>query len=166
MTASMNCSSLMTDARFGPVRQPEPKIDTSGLWYRNAQPASRSWMPTLTDRLLDLSRLPPAWDGDEGRPVNSETIGIAHRLLQSLSDAGRPEPVVVPTSSGGLQIEWHDDSTEIDLEISAERALSVFVWTQDESGAEQEYEGDLRSGANVLDRALGRIDAAASSSDR
>ena len=166
MTASMNWPHLMTDARFNPVPRPEPKIETVGPWYRDIRPRARDWMPTLTDRLLDLSRLPLAWDGGAGRPVDSETIGFAHRLLQSLCDVGVAEPVVVPTSSGGLQIEWHDDSTEIDLELSTDRTSSVFVWMQDESGNEQEYEGELRSGADFLGRALARIDAAADTPGR
>ena len=166
MTASMHWPRLMTDLEFRPLPVTEHSVDTSGLWRGATRPAPGNWMPTLTDRLLDLSRLPVGWDGDRGSPVDSEIVGITHDLLRFLCDAGMPEPVVVPTPTGGLQIEWHDTATEVDLEISAQEPASVFIWMQDESGGEHEYEGILVTGADLLGEALRRINEAASPSDR
>ncbi|HMR95754.1 MAG TPA: hypothetical protein PKE05_09455 [Microthrixaceae bacterium] len=156
----------MTDLKFRTLPLPQLITGTSGLWRGVTLPVLGNWMPTLTDRLLDLSRLPVGWDGDRGLPVDAGVVRMSHGLLQFLCDAGMPEPVVVPTPSGGLQIEWHDATTEIDLELSAHEPATVFVWMQDESGDESEYEGDLKVGADLLGRALNRIDAATSPSDR
>ncbi len=166
MTASMHGQRLMTDLKFRTLPLPQLITGTSGLWRGVTLPVLGNWMPTLTDRLLDLSRLPVGWDGDRGLPVDAGVVRMSHGLLQFLCDAGMPEPVVVPTPSGGLQIEWHDATTEIDLELSAHEPATVFVWMQDESGDESEYEGDLKVGADLLGRALNRIDAATSPSDR
>lgn len=115
MTASMHGQRLMTDLKFRTLPLPQLITGTSGLWRGVTLPVLGNWMPTLTDRLLDLSRLPVGWDGDRGLPVDVGVVRMSHGLLQFLCDAGMPEPVVVPTPSGGLQIEWHDATTEIDL---------------------------------------------------
>lgn len=38
-----------------------------------------------------------------------------------------PDPVVVPLSHGGIQIEWYYNNTEIEIEIPPDGDISIFV---------------------------------------
>src|SRR5579864_1910144 len=65
-----------------------------------------NWLqPTLKTlgQLLTLSR---DWDSYGGRPVDPGCAWAAWRLLLALMREDSPVPSLVPTSRGGVQIEW------------------------------------------------------------
>ena len=59
------------------------------------------------DTLRKLSEFVPGWDSYGAKPISSECLCTAELLLRSCLHAGVPKPSVVPTASGGVQIEWH-----------------------------------------------------------
>lgn len=97
------------------------------------------WLLSTSDRIIELVRLSLGWDGHDGRPVNFDVAAFAVQfLLQTLEPDG-PAPLVVPLSYGGVQLEWHEEG--IDLEIEVEAPNRIFVSFEDrETGEEFEQE--------------------------
>ena len=109
------------------------------------------WLVSTSDRINELVRLPLGWDGHDGRPVNFDVADFAVQfLLQTLEPDG-PAPLVVPLSYGGLQLEWHEQG--IDLEIEVEAPNRIFVSFEDgESGEEfeQEFSTDYTEVTHIM----------------
>lgn len=73
------------------------------------------WQAVVKDRLEELIRLEPGWDGYTGNPVTFENAMFAFRMLESICRPSTPAPQIVPGSSGDLQIEWHTQRGDIEL---------------------------------------------------
>ncbi len=83
----------------------------------------------------ELMRLPLGWDGHDGRPVDFDVADFAVQFLLQTLEPNGPAPLVVPTSYGGLQLEWHEQ--EIDLEIEVEAPNRIFVSFEDRESGEE-----------------------------
>jgi len=75
------------------------------------------WLAGILDRVRRLSSLPPGWDGHTGRPVSHSAITAALRFLVQLAPHVRVPPSMVPTVSGGVAVEWHRGTVDIEIEF-------------------------------------------------
>jgi len=78
------------------------------------------------DRLLELKKmmdelrgLPVGWDGHGGKPLDGAVADFTLHLLIKAMPSGTPLPQLVPLSHGGVQLEWHDDGIDLEIEIEA-----------------------------------------------
>ena len=91
---------------------------------------SRSALDTLLpviERVVDLAELPGGWNSYEANPVSATAL---HRTLEFLLEHVTPgvdHPAVVPTVRGGLQLEWHDNGLDVEVEIAPDGPVSLFV---------------------------------------
>ena len=76
-----------------------------------------AWWHALEDRFNELTSLPLGWDGYAGQPVAFTCATFAAQLLERLCDPGEPPPALVPGSDGTLQIEWHRDQYDIEVDV-------------------------------------------------
>ena len=60
------------------------------------------------------------WDSYGARPIYTSVIRRAEWLLGLLEAAGEPPPDVVPTSDGGIQLEWHTATRDEEWVIMVE----------------------------------------------
>ncbi len=112
-----------------------------------------AWLPTVQERIRQLVGLPEGWDGHDGKPVKIDVARFALRLLRETLDPLGPAPQLVPLSYGGLQLEWHENG--IDLEIEVEAANRIFVSFEDHSTGEQlekEMSTDYREVSQIMRR--------------
>lgn len=84
------------------------------------------WVGHASDRLAEISRLEPGWDGYRARPVALENVAFAKSILFSVMDNDQPLPDIVPGTQGDLQIEWH--TSKGDLEVHIIRPNLVQAW--------------------------------------
>lgn len=73
-------------------------------------------MPIAKD-LLALLSLQPDWDSYGALPVDPATLEFADGLLARTMRPGSPKPTVVPTPSGGVQLEWHRAGIDLEVEV-------------------------------------------------
>ena len=87
----------------------------------NARAAGNDSQPTqeLEGRLSSLAGLPAGWDGYQGKPVSSGCAGFAANLIESICDDSIPAPQLVPGSDGTLQLEWHLNGYDIEIDVLA-----------------------------------------------
>lgn len=83
------------------------------------QPLHSEWMSSLGDRFDELTSLPYGWDGYNGQPVSFARAFFAAHLLESLYISELDEPQLVPGSDGTVQIEWHENGFDLEIDVQA-----------------------------------------------
>jgi len=94
----------------------------------------------LMSRLGVFLRLSLNWNSYKSVRVNAQAVYGAAFLIRSLKERnGFPLPQVVPTASGGVQLEWHQNG--VDLEIEFDSISKADVYYEDEfRGESKEFE--------------------------
>lgn len=108
---------------------------------------SSPWIEILRDRFDELVSLPVGWDGYNGRPVSFTCAQFAANLIESLCDDGLPPPSLVPGSDGTLQIEWHRNQYDIEIDVLAPYQV---VATRFDHQTAQQQELDLTSDFTII----------------
>jgi len=111
------------------------------------------WFLPILERIRALDALAENWDSYGGRPVNPHCAATAISLLLNILEPNMPEPAIVPTNRGGLQIEWHRDGVDIEIEVQSPSRL--YVAFEDENTGEEwekQISGDLKLPVPLLAR--------------
>jgi len=86
--------------------------------YRTIVTAYNSvWCRNLEARFNELTSLPRGWDGYNGIPVSFTCARFAANLLERIFIDGVSEPSLVPGCDGTLQIEWHKNLFDIEIDV-------------------------------------------------
>ena len=113
------------------------------------------WLAPATVRLGELLQLPEDWDTYGSPGVSPDAANVALFVLREILEFRRvPLPQFVPTSEGGVQMEWHAD--HFDLEIEVAPNLQVQIYGCDERSGD-EFSGDPWSAEQQLASALQRL---------
>jgi len=103
-------------------------------------------------RLGELLQLRENWDTYGSPSVSPDAANVALLVLGEILEFRRvPLPHFVPTAEGGVQMEWHTD--RIDLEIDVAPTLQIVVYGCDERSG-HEFAGDPWSTEQQLVSAL------------
>jgi hypothetical protein len=81
------------------------------------QENTSDWQRALTPRLEQLIRLPLGWDGYRGRPISYACTTFAGQILVRLCRSDLAPPALVPGSDGSIQIEWHENGYDVELDV-------------------------------------------------
>jgi hypothetical protein len=100
------------------------RLSVSTARVRVNTPAS-SWSSALSRRFDELVSLPKGWDCYSGIAVTFTTAKFAADLLERLFVDGVPEPQLVPGSDGSVQIEWHVNGFDVELDVLAPYEVSA-----------------------------------------
>jgi hypothetical protein len=93
----------------------------------------RTWLAAhMEDRLNALLRLRLGWDGYRAQPLSMDAVEAAVDVLFGMADDLSLPPQLFPLPDGGIQMEWHADGE--DLEIEVDPAGSAHVLATDASG--------------------------------
>lgn len=126
LPASRAQRRLLTDPIVAKLTLPSSEVE---LVVPQPEP---SWLYPILSRLQHLSRLGENWDSYSGHPPTDTsvftTLAVVVRLLRDQGDV----PAIVPTSEGGIQVEWHRDSGELEIRVGPDGELSAFRF--DEQG--------------------------------
>lgn len=107
---------------------------------------SPPWLRKIDRRISDLMSLAPGWDGEGSVPVSCETALGAWQFVLSHVAHETPEPQIVPTSSGGLQFEWHLLGITLELRFDPNEEASFYY----ECAGEHELEGSIGDDLNLV----------------
>lgn len=119
--------------RLGAVLQlADPKIESAG---RASQ--VDPWVEDTIDRLGELAELAPGWDGHGGDTPQPAYIIEAITFLATVMRPETPAPSIVPTSDGGLQLEWHRAGLDVEILFSPEEDNPLYIHER-ASGHERE----------------------------
>lgn len=103
-----------------------------------------SWLQDVFSRVSELTALREDWDTYGARPV---TAAAAINVVQFLHDHAYSDlsrPSVVPTSDGGIQLEWHRGGVDLEIAFSDDDP-GIYAVDLD-SGEEFESDGLAEAG--------------------
>lgn len=79
-------------------------------------------------QLQSLVDLPAAWDGRRAKPVTQASVeAIVKVLVGAALDQECILPQYFPLPDGGVQIEWHADGQDIEIEADGDGSVHVFA---------------------------------------
>jgi hypothetical protein len=84
---------------------------------------------SLVPNVLKLTSLKQGWDGYNAPAIRWDAGLFALIVLQQTMRPDTPLPQVVPSSAGGIQLEWHERN--IDLELHITGPYECEVWYED-----------------------------------
>jgi hypothetical protein len=87
----------------------------------------RAAMMAVLDRMRSFLDLPEGWDSYGARPVNESTFRTAAQILCVTAIKDVVPPSVVPTSGGGVQLEWHTVNADLEFTIEPNSAVEAFL---------------------------------------
>ena len=79
---------------------------------------SPPWIIEVRNRLEYLRNLPEDWDREGAPRIDFECWMKSLVLLLECAANETPAPQFIPTSEGGLQLEWHVDGIDLELRFS------------------------------------------------
>jgi hypothetical protein len=107
--------------------------------FRKAEDTA-PWENPTAEALDSLLTLPPNWDSYGARPVDHGCAAYALEVLRSIMGDNTPPPQVVPTSVGGVQLEWHERGIDVEIEVRKPDCGHV-LYENLKTGAE--WEGEI-----------------------
>ena len=111
----------------------------------------RPWLTPMMQAFGALLELRTGWDAYGSPPIQSAYIESALAVIFAVMRDDTPAPSVVPTSRGGVQIEWH--TRGVDLEIEFETPFLIRGSFEDHR-TRQSWEKDLSFDQNALVQAI------------
>ena len=106
------------------------------------------WFDEVVAEMNSLLELEPNWNGSGEPAVSVQILSAATDVVKAIVVETGRRPCVVPTLSGGVQIELHTSSCDFELEFLTDVSVSLFWHDGIESGhkefdLEEGYRDDL-----------------------
>lgn len=84
------------------------------------------WLPPTRRAIERLTRLPADWDSYGARCTQANAVKAALDVLGRTMQRHSPVPAVVPTVTGGLQLEWHTGGIDLEVEATPDGSILMF----------------------------------------
>lgn len=104
---------------------------------------NQSWFLPVKTQLQEFLAFEKNWNGYGESPIHEEAIRRTINVLNTIVSETTPKPDIVPTSKGGIQIEWVSKDFEIEVEIFPTESAQIII--VESSGQEQECQADSNS---------------------
>lgn len=101
--------------------------------------SSDGWLPEVLQRMGFLLSLPPKWDSHRAIKISEQMAAAVLTFLQEVMNSETLPPSIVPLEDGGLQIEWHRDGIDAEIEFEPDEPLEIYI-REIQTG--EEHEGD------------------------
>lgn len=116
-----------------------------------------AWFRRTVEQMEELLTFDANWDSYGAEPVSLRAVADAIEviaIMAGLTSARIPPPVVVPTPAGGIQLEWHQNQIDLEIEVNPARNTRVFVA---DAVSQEELEGSLDHCLGYLQKLLVRL---------
>lgn len=75
------------------------------------------WIGEIIEKAGELLQLKENWNSYGGKPVQKGPMAAALAFIENMMRTPTPKPQMVPTSMGGVQLEWHEHGIDIEIEF-------------------------------------------------
>jgi hypothetical protein len=116
--------------------------------------SSPQWRTEVLRQLFEFVTLPEGWDSYGGRPLRPDAGSFALYVLNTIMRSQTPRPHVVPSSSGAVQLEWHEKDVDLELYIAA--PYECELWFEDHQSGEQ-LSAELSNDFTLLDDPITKL---------
>lgn len=101
------------------------------------RPQPPPWTEEVALRLLSFLDLEPDWDSFGASTPRQDAIEAAFELLMLVARPSTPAPQAVPTTDGGVQLEWHQYGIDLEVEVHSPFRVGV-LYENSRTGEVQE----------------------------
>ncbi len=116
--------------------------------------ARTPWLEPVVQRMAALVALPEGWDSYGAPALDAKLLFAALDLLARTMSADTPAPAVIPTSQGGVQLEWHRSGIDLEVEVLSPNRFDVSYRDRIEA---TEWDREFRGSVRPLQEALSRL---------
>lgn len=110
-----------------------------------------AWMLPTLQSIGELLSLPENWDSYGASRIKPDLVNAAITFLLETMLVHTPTPSVVPTSAGGVQVEWHTKGIDLEVEfITSSRLRACFEDRRTDRSWEQELSSNLSDVADAI----------------
>lgn len=109
------------------------------------------WRERTVLGLAKILGLSAGWDSYGAPRIQTRAVNLALHLLESAARDDAPAPIVVPTSDGGVQLEWHAWGLDVELEVPPQETPQLLF--RDRRSA-QEWEREVGADLGPLSEVL------------
>jgi hypothetical protein len=88
--------------------------------------------------LAQLGTLQPGWDYEGAPAIDRSIINAVRGFIESLPEFIATRPMIVPMSSGRVQLEWHHGPTTLELEFESPDSVHYLKWDSTSHTAEED----------------------------
>lgn len=110
-------------------------------------------MPVI-QRAAELAALPRGWNSYDARPVSAKALHGAIEFLLEYAAPDVDRPALVPTVRGGLQLEWHNNGLDVEVEVAPDGHVCFFA---EDAAAERTVEVELAGKEEWISQWLTRV---------
>lgn len=100
------------------------------------------WINNIVVRLNELLDLPVNWDSYGADKIHFRSAIYVIEMLTVLFNSNIPEPSIVPISNGGIQMEWHTNEANLEIDIQPDRTTVYYF--HHEQFEDEEKEGEFK----------------------
>jgi hypothetical protein len=93
------------------------------------------WWPAAVARFRELLTLDEGWDTYGSPPIDRNMVDQAVVCAWALGRNITAAPWIVPTSVGGVQLEWHGDERTIEITFNPRQQPNLYI--EDEFGEDE-----------------------------
>lgn len=119
-----------------PSKTLDIKIGRSVMQLSAPRGAVPDWLESAVSQLNGVARLAENWDSYGAPRVHQRTIQHTLQLLLQIMEPGVAAPRILATSSGGVELGWHEQGKE--LEITVDAPFRGEIYFCDEEADEEE----------------------------
>lgn len=116
--------------------------------------SSDAWFFPVRESIYGLLSLRDNWDSYGASAVKQDLAATAADILQSIMDPDTRIPAVVPTTRGGIQIEWHASGIDLEIEIESTARITAFY---EDSATGLRWERELTSDLHTISCITARL---------
>lgn len=92
------------------------------------------------ERVIELLQLPRGWNSHGAEPVSEAAFKRTVEFLTTYLVEDVTAPALVPTVRGGVQLEWHRQGVDIEVEVSPDGSVT---WSADDRRTGEEFDAVL-----------------------
>lgn len=98
------------------------------------------WYESLMNHITELHNLPFGWHETDSVPVSSGASVTLLYALHVLYREGVPAPQIVPGSDGSVQLEWHFNGADLEIDINTDGSIDADI-SSESRGLISAYQG-------------------------
>lgn len=84
------------------------------------------WWVNACHKIGYLLHMDDNWDSYGAKKINRNLAFFASQLIQQIARPRIPEPAIIPTLKGSIQLEWHDFGFDIEVEILSSSEIGFY----------------------------------------
>ncbi len=135
---------------------PHPRLLRTDKFYQHYDAGSDSkWQTEVLGRLCTLLQLPQNWDGYGTPSLRRDACMFALEILERVMQPRTPLPQVVPSSVGGIQLEWHE--RDVDLELHIATPYRCELWFEDHRTGQEPVSLELTNDFSAFQAAIATL---------